>query len=228
MTFEIFYRLALTQTYLSAVLAVLCLYRYKSRSVWIRLIGFTFLLGFIADQAVLILGKLHLNGYKVNAYYNIPPVIWSLCNIPLLAAAYYFLMDKKYKLLFILAAGLSAIVTSSNVLLYQKGAFNSYSIVFQAMIVIDFCVVYFYKLLQELPEQHIHKLPMFWINSGLLIFYSGTFILYTFTSYLTEVLKNDMITYWSFHNILRIFLQLLILVGLYYDLMRLKKINSTS
>lgn len=227
MTFETYLLLAKIQTYLSAVLALLCFYRYKSRAFYIRLIGFTFLLGFVADLSTLFLGKLKTFGYPVQAYYNFPSSIWNICNVALMAAVYYFLLGKKNKLIFISIAGVFLVLASANLLLYQKQANNSYSTVLQALIQIVFCILYFYKLLRELPEQHIHRLPMFWINSALLIFYSGTFILYTFTAYLINVLKNDLITYWSFHNILRILFQLLVMIGLYYDLRRIKKVKPT-
>jgi hypothetical protein len=63
---------------------------------------------------------------------------------------------------------------------------------------------------------------MFWFNSGILIFHAGAFFLFSFSSYLVNVQKNDMMMYWSFHNMLSIVERLLILIGLYYDLKFLK------
>lgn len=65
-------------------------------------------------------------------------------------------------------------------------------------------------------------MPMFWFNSAFLVLGAGTFVLYTFTSYLIHVLRNDMITYWSIHNMLSIFAHLIVLIGLYYDFRQLK------
>ena len=65
-------------------------------------------------------------------------------------------------------------------------------------------------------------MPMFWFNSAFLVLGAGTFVLYTFTSYLIHVLRNDMITYWSIHNMLSIFANLIVMIGLYYDFRQLK------
>ena len=70
----------------------------------------------------------------------------------------------------------------------------------------------------ELPAQHIHHLPMFWINSAFLFYHAGTFFLFAFTAYIIVVLKNDLLVYWTFHNLLSIIEHMIILIGLYYDL----------
>jgi hypothetical protein len=72
--------------------------------------------------------------------------------------------------------------------------------------------------MDELPAQHIHHLPMFWFNSAFLIFNAGVFFLFAFTAYITTVLKNNLLIYWTFHNLWNMLEHLIILVGLYYDL----------
>jgi len=217
MTLEFLMLLGKIQMALSVVIAVLCLYRFKSREKYIRLIGYPFIVGFLCNAAGLLLGK-----YQLRAFYNVPNFVYVISAFCLFSAAYYHLLNRKYKSLFIaLTIGFLA-VALLNFFLYQKNSMNSYTYVGEAIVIIIYAILYFYKLLVELPEQHIHRLPMFWINSALLIFFSGTFILYTFTSYLTNVLKDDLIAYWSFHNMLSLFQHLLIIVGLCYDISRLR------
>lgn len=89
-------------------------------------------------------------------------------------------------------------------------------------ILICYSLWYFYVLIRDLPSLNVHQMPMFWFNSAFLVLGAGTFVLYAFTSYLIHVLRNDMITYWSIHNMLSIFAHLIVLIGLYYDFRQLK------
>jgi membrane protein insertase Oxa1/YidC/SpoIIIJ len=76
----------------------------------------------------------------------------------------------------------------------------------------------------KLPTMHLQRMPMFWINSGFLMYAAGAMFLFAFTTYLTQVLKDNLLVYWSFHNILSIISQLIIMVGLIYDF---KNLNSS-
>jgi hypothetical protein len=87
---------------------------------------------------------------------------------------------------------------------------------------IIYSLLYFYVLMRDLPSLYIHQIPMFWFNSGILIFHAGTFFLFSFVSYLVNVRNDDLIAYWSFHNMLSIVERLIIMIGLCYDLKFLK------
>lgn len=64
-------------------------------------------------------------------------------------------------------------------------------------------ILYFHTLLKNLPPQGLLKLPMFWVNTAILLYFSCTFILSLSLNYLIEILKDDLIGYWSFRNFLR-------------------------
>jgi hypothetical protein len=81
---------------------------------------------------------------------------------------------------------------------------NSYTRIPHGIVMIVFSLVYFYTLLKGLPTRSVQRLPMFWINIGVLFYYSGTFFVMIFTDYLVNVLKNDLIYQWAFHNFLGI------------------------
>ena len=53
MTIEIYLYLAVAQTVLSAIVAIVALIRYRSRSLIVKLIGFVFLTSFLANMASL-------------------------------------------------------------------------------------------------------------------------------------------------------------------------------
>ncbi|HZI23708.1 MAG TPA: hypothetical protein VFD46_01440, partial [Chryseolinea sp.] len=49
-----------------------------------------------------------------------------------------------------------------------------------------------------------------------------TFFLFSFHAYIINVLKNNMLIYWSFHNVLSIIEHIIFLIGLSYDLLLLR------
>jgi hypothetical protein len=76
-------------------------------------------------------------------------------------------------------------------------------------------LLFFYKLINEMPTTHIQRLPVFWINAGLLMYFAGTLILWVVSDYLVQVLKDSRNTYWIFHNFLVIVKNALIGLGLW-------------
>lgn len=81
---------------------------------------------------------------------------------------------------------------------------NSYTRMFGTISMIVVSITYFYILVKELPTESITKLPMFWINTAVLIYYSGTFFQHLATDYLVTVLNDNLINAWTIHNFLGI------------------------
>lgn len=102
-------------------------------------------------------------------------------------------------LVFLLAAAVL------NLLIGQGTNINSYSFTAQAFIYSVLAVVYFFYLLQHPPVVMIQRFPPFWFNVGVMVYFSGNLILFTLTHYLVHQLKNDLMIYWTFHNVLFLF-----------------------
>jgi hypothetical protein len=221
MTIEIYLSLAAAQTILSAIVAILSLIRYRSRSLIVKLIGWIFLASFLANMA-----SWFLIGTTFRVFVNASYPISLIISLGLYSIIYYDLLHKKNRGLFVLAAGIFTIFALVNLFFIQKTAPNSYSYLLDSAIIIIYCLLYFYVLIQDLPSLYVHHLPMFWFNSALLIFHAGTFFLFSFHAYLVNVLKNNMLVYWSFHNMLSIIEHMIFLIGLYYDLRLLKSKES--
>ena len=218
MTIQVYLYLTIAQTVLLAVVAIGALIRYRSRSLIVKLIGFVFLTGFLANMASWLMVGTALRIF-VNSTYPISLII----TVALYSRIYYELLHKKNRGLFVLVACVFAVFALVNILFIQKTAPNSYTYFFHSAIMITYCLLYFYVLMQDLPSLYVHHLPMFWFNAGLLIFHAGTFFLFSFHAYLVNVLKNNMLIYWSFHNMLSNIEHIIFLIGLYYDLRGLRR-----
>lgn len=57
-------------------------------------------------------------------------------------------------------------------------SFNSNVTTSSSLIFISLSIAYFFKLLKEVKYQKLEKTPMFWISTGVLMYYSSTLILF--------------------------------------------------
>jgi len=225
MTIEQVVTLAHIQTALSAIVAILCLVKFKSRDRVIRLIGLVFMTSFLANVTAL---AFHVFT-SLNAFINTTYPAFSIISFVLISRVYYISLRTIHVRWFVLSAVIFIAFAFINLFFIQKLDLNSYTNIFYSAILIIYCLLYFYILMRDLPSLYVHQLPMFWFNSALLIFHSGVFFLFSFTSYLVNVLKNDLLIYWSFHNILSIIEHFIVLIGVYYDLkfLRVKRLPKT-
>lgn len=76
-------------------------------------------------------------------------------------------------------------------------------------------LLYFFLLLKDLPEQNLYALPMFWINAGILFFFSCTFLFSLSTAYLVETLREQYGYFLGFRNLLRVLFCLIVCVGIW-------------
>jgi hypothetical protein len=77
-------------------------------------------------------------------------------------------------------------------------ALNTYNDTIYGIIILLYSINYFFSLLKELPTDKIQTLPVFWINSGVLLYFAGTSILNLSAKYLVDSLQSDLIFFWTF------------------------------
>lgn len=82
-----------------------------------------------------------------------------------------------------------------NILLIQKTQINNYTFVSGNLYILVLIVIYFYKLLKDLPDEKIYNTGLFWVVCGLYFNTSGRLVLYSFTYYLIDVYHDNMITF---------------------------------
>jgi len=218
MSFEILNFTASLQTALSAIVSAFALIKFSSRSLYIKLIGLAFLLSFTANACAFLLFWLGLKSLM-----NVPQTFYDSIIICVISLIFYNALGKRFGKMFLIVTAFYLLFALVNFLFLQKHAINSYNKFLSSFIVISYCIMFFYRLMVELPSTHLQRMPMFWFNSALLIYYAGALILFVFTSYIINVLKQNLITYWIFHNSLSICEHFLVLIGLYCDLFEGKK-----
>lgn len=219
MTLETFLSIAQMQVFLSVLVVLMSFYQYGHRSIETRLIGFTFLLGPVIFAMILLI---QLRGKSV----NIPQSVNAICYFLGLTAVYNAALKRRYEKFFSSIAVMFTLFAVCNLLFIQQEDNNTYSQAARSVLLVGFCVLFFYRLLEDLPVQHLQRVPMFWFNAAFLIYNAGTLFLFLFAAYFTDVLHNNLLLYWSFHNILNIIQHLIVMVGLWQDLRNIKSHSS--
>jgi hypothetical protein len=213
MTLKNFLLVADIQMIVFGIGAIFSFLKFNSRQHYIMLLGISLIASVACDASAFILtGK--IRNHASSAY--------NILVFPLISAIFYQVTGKTNKRIFVVISAAVTIVGFINVFFIQKSSINSYTLIIQSIIIICYSLYYFYWLLRELPTSQLHLLPMFWINSAYILFFSGNLFLFVFTSYLVNVLNNDLLVYWSLHNVLGIIEGLMIIVALWMDLRNIR------
>jgi hypothetical protein len=148
-------------------------------------------------------------------YRNLVGNVYVLAETLILLLLFFYTIKNKF---FHYLIALSAIVftlfwtfTFTNIPTINSSSYRT----LRDLLMIAYAVVYFFFLLKNLPEDNLIKLPMFWIASGILFFFSCTFMLSLSMDYIIEMMRDDFTAYWSFRNFLRTFFCAIICIGIW-------------
>ncbi|MCG8391246.1 MAG: hypothetical protein MJA30_37185 [Cytophagales bacterium] len=80
--------------------------------------------------------------------------------------------------------------------------FSSNSITLVSGVLIIYSISYFVKLLRDPPIDFLDRSPMFWINCAILIYFSGSFMIFMYSNYMLPKSKDTQMVMWGIHAIL--------------------------
>lgn len=90
--------------------------------------------------------------------------------------------------------------------------FNTISRTIEAFIFTVAGLLFFYSMLKKESNLKLEKNPLFWINTGILLYFMGNFFLFMLNSFLQT--KASFQTYWTLHSVLNILKNVLFTIGL--------------
>lgn len=93
--------------------------------------------------------------------------------------------------------------------------FNTYPRTLESILVIGASLYYYYKITRQTLYTQIEKSPVFWINTGFFIYFSGSFLLFTISNYILPFSFKFNMMVWQFHAFLSIVNNILIFIGLW-------------
>ena len=97
---------------------------------------------------------------------------------------------------FVLYAGVSGL------LLPETTRFKPLLQVVECLLVLLLVVLYFRKTLNELVVQQLTRDPMFWVSTGLLLYYLGKLQISLFSNYIMQYSKQFNLVVWTVHALL--------------------------
>ncbi|MCF0072487.1 hypothetical protein LZD49_18545 [Dyadobacter sp. CY261] len=85
----------------------------------------------------------------------------------------------------------------------------------ESAVVIFLALAYFYKVFQELKVQNLLLEPFFWVSAGLLLFFSGNFLIFVFMNFILLYSKNLNDQIWVIHALMNYMLYITYTVALW-------------
>ncbi|MEL6657242.1 MAG: hypothetical protein AAFP77_26810 [Bacteroidota bacterium] len=92
--------------------------------------------------------------------------------------------------------------------------FNSHARSFEAILVIFFCLTYFYQRLQLLDLEDLENDPLFWLSTGSLVYFSASLIMFIVSNYVAAD-QGMSLTMWAVHAILNTFNNVFLIIALW-------------
>lgn len=99
--------------------------------------------------------------------------------------------------------------------LQDTHTFNTYARSLEGILVILLCLAWCYRTLSELKIQRLEQDPVFWVNTGFLLYFSGSVLLFAFSNYILEINRALNLYIWAFHAFFSILLYLFITIALW-------------
>jgi len=92
--------------------------------------------------------------------------------------------------------------------------FSTYSRPLASLILIFLVLSFFYNTLKELKIESLDKEPVFWLNIGVLLYFSGSLFIFLFTNYF-QASNEALLTLWGIHAIFNIILNFTYAIALW-------------
>lgn len=83
----------------------------------------------------------------------------------------------------------------------------------EAIVFIIYSLSTFYYMLQHPGQSSVFSIPLFWFNTGILLYFSGNLFIFLFSNYLQAHSQQVYSELWGIHSVLNIVFYILISIG---------------
>jgi len=169
------------------------------------------LLSLLGELVSLTLSKLHIpNLFLLHIY--------TLVEFNIIALFYRRFFSTFYPkwLVIVLLLIFNSFVILNTLFLQPLTVFNTYARGLESLMVIGLAILCFYKMLTELDIKHPETYPVFWINTGFLLYFAGSLILFVLANIAIEQPNQSLsLMSWGLHSCLFVLMHLAIGLGLW-------------
>ena len=202
-----------------AVPMALLLLNWNRVSLQYRWLAAILLLSFGCDLAAEVL-------YRFKMQVNLSGTIWAIGDPILFCWFFYHLIKwKNLRPIFTIVSIGYFIFGVSNLVFIQKFDINTYSNILGKLIIMVFSIVYYYKLLKEMPSEKIYKDGLFLIVSAFFFAASAKLVIFSFVEHLITIYKDNLISLWGIHHSITLIGNLVISYAVTMMLVRMGRMN---
>jgi hypothetical protein len=143
--------------------------------------------------------------------------VYTLTEFILLYAFYDLLFANTFPKWLLRSIAISFVLFSviNSLFIQSIYTFNNYARALEALLLIIFALLCFYKISLPAPHGVKASTPVAWINAGILVYFSGGFTLFILSNYIIPMGSKLNYQIWAVHSFLSILLYSLISMGLW-------------
>lgn len=101
-----------------------------------------------------------------------------------------------------LVVGFACLLVGRTVMGLNPFLFDSAGRPVESVIILSLVLAYFYKTFQELKVKNLRREPLFWVSSGLLLYFSGSLLIFIFANFVLQYSKVFNYQIWIVHSAL--------------------------
>lgn len=184
--------------------------RYRRLTSALKMIGVYVLLGTFVQAIAAIMSANKQNNLPVLHVYTILEFtcfVW-----------FYRLLREKFiqnRVFLALVIGFPILAILNALFLQTIYEFNTYARSLEGILLIILALRWYYRALEELKIQRLQDDAVFWVNTAVLLYFSGSALLFGFSNYTLPFQKSLKVYIWAFHALFSTLLYLFITVGLW-------------
>ncbi|NEU68155.1 hypothetical protein GK091_14785 [Spirosoma agri] len=201
----------LNGSYVMIISLGVALVRRRFLQAELKYIGAFLLLSLVGEIVSLTLSKLHIpNLFLLHIY--------TLLEFNIIALFYRRFFSAFYPrwLIVVLLLVFNSFVVLNTLFFQPLTVFNTYPRGLESLMVIGLAILCFYKMLTELDIKHPETYPIFWINTGFLLYFAGSLILFLLANITIEQPNQSLsLMSWGLHSCLFVLMHLAISLGLW-------------
>jgi hypothetical protein len=210
MSEELFDILGNISSFIVIIPLILSGYKFKSLNSVQKKLLYLLIIVLIVESVSNILWYQKINNLPVYHFFTVIQFL-------LIVNIYREALSQIFSKLFFTSLSIGFIVFAIiNIIYFQDFfTFNSNATTLTGVIVIFFSLSYFYALLKEVKYSALETNPMFWINSGFLIYFSSNLILFFMNNTLFKGVTEASLILWGLHAIINIVLTIFYTVAIW-------------
>ncbi len=133
-----------------------------------------------------------------------------------LITLFYILYFKKYfkPIVFLILIPVFLIIAITEYTIKGAGCMNNITTSIESILFVSFSLFLYYYVMTKSLIENLFSSSVFWLNSAILIYFSGNLLLFIFSSYLAETEQENYFILWAtIHSFFNITFNLLLSLG---------------